>query len=683
MAEPLDPAVWRRTTGSRLLVVAILFGLWIAAIEARLVHFQVYQHDTLAKAAEEQQEDAVTVPARRGDIVDRNGRILAYSVDEDSVYADPIRIESSSAAIDALCRALDGCSADEKVKIGERFRKRKWYALVRRWVSADQAGRVAALKLRGVHLEKEPRRYYPSRELAAHVIGFVGTDQRGLAGLEEKYDKGLRGAPGRLLVQHDLAGHAFSSVGSAPVPGASLELTIDAGLQHIAERELAAAVQEHRAAGGSVVIVEPASGEILAMASWPRYNPNEYGAFSEESRRNRAVQDVYEPGSTFKMITAAAALEEKVVRPDLVIDTGDGVLKMPTGRIVRDTHAHGAIAFRDVIALSSNIGSIKTGWMLGPARLGKYVKDRFGFGRRLCPDFNGENAGLLYDPATWTPYEALASVAMGYQISVTPLQMAAAASAIANGGELVQPRVVRATIAGNVRRAVPRRVLGRVASEDTLSTLTGILEAVVENGTAKTTQIEGFTIAGKTGTSAKLAPDAAGRLQYSRRDYNASFVGFVPSREPALTILVWIDTPRAGSTYGGVVAGPVFQRIAVQALRHLAVPPNVNPAAPLVVQRARTNTIRVAGPVLPLTILPPPSEAGGELALPELRGLGGREALKALARLGLVARVTGDGLVLEQDPPAGTPVQQGAGCRLLLGRAVPRDQPARAGGERP
>ncbi len=416
---------------------------------------------------------------------------------------------------------------------------------------------------------KESRRYYPKRELAAHVLGYVGIDEQGLGGIELRYEKevrkgfgdGLQGRAGEFLIQQDGKQHVFSQVGDPPVPGATLELTIDENLQYIAETELRAGVEEKRAAGGSVVMMDPSSGEILAMANWPTFNPNDYNASDQDAWTNRAVEDSYEPGSTFKMITATAALEEKVMWPERMIDTGNGVLVMPTGRVVQDTHAHGTLPFHEAVAVSSNIGAIKTGWLLGPERLGKYVKDRFHFGERLSPDFAGigENAGLLYPPSTWTPYEALASVAMGYQISVTPLQMAAAASAIANGGELVVPRILRATIKGNTRWEVPRRVLNRVASPETIQTLTGILEEVVESGTATLTQIDGFTSAGKTGTSSKLVPDAAGKLHYSKSDYNSSFIGFVPSRKPAMTILVWIDTPRVGSKYGGVVAGTDLQ----------------------------------------------------------------------------------------------------------------------------
>lgn len=680
MPVPLDSNAWRRTIRGRLFVVTVAFTVWAAVIEARLFYLQVYDHAHLTSEASHQQSRLIDMPARRGDLLDRNGRLLAYSVDADSVYAVPAELKGVQEAIDLLCKALDGCSAQERQTLRRRFATQPAFAYVRRLVTTDQARRVMALHLPGVGLMKEPRRYYPNRELAAHLLGYVGRDDRerevGRGGIESRYDAEVRGRDAKLLVQH-ASGRAFGRVGDPPVPGKSIELTIDENLQYIAERELRAGVRENRAAGGVALMMDPSTGEILAMASEPTFNPNEYGKADRDARRNRAVQDSYEPGSTFKMITATAGLEERAVTPETLIETGNGVLKAGS-RLIKDTHAHGTIPFRDVIALSSNIGSVRVGWRLGAERLGKYV-GLFGFGRRLSRDFNGsENAGQVWNPAGWKPNEALASVAMGYQIGVTPLQMAAAASAIANGGELLRPRVVRAWIEGNTRRVTQREVIRRVASTRTMATLTEILEEVVESGTAKTTQIEGFTSAGKTGTSQKLVGG-----HYSHSEYNASFVGFVPSRKPALTIIVWIDTPRAGSTYGGVVAGPIFQRIAAEALRYLGIPPTLNPAAPVLVQRQQPqNEIRVAGPVRPLTVLtPPPSQNAGALLLPDLRGLGGREALRVLARLGLSARVSGDGTVLEQEPPAGTAVEAGATCRLALSRSTPRE--VAAGGLKP
>jgi cell division protein FtsI (penicillin-binding protein 3) len=683
MAQPVDPNAWRQTVGTRLLVVAAIFGLWVAAIEARLVVLQIVHHDFYVSEARSQQELIIEVPGRRGEIVDRHGAILAYSADAESVAVWPAELKSVSFTLDAVCRALGGCPAQDLAELRPRLEKRRGMVWFRRAVPAEAARAVAALGIKGVRLIREPHRYYPKRELAAHVLGYVGVDEQGLGGLEAKYDKDfLRGRPGRVLVQQDNKKRPFSQVGDAPVPGKTLELTIDSRLQWIVERELHAGVQQERAAGGVALILDPNTFEILAMASEPTFNPNVYRLYDKNTFRNRAVADTYEPGSTFKMVTATAGLAEGVVTPETMLATGNGVLVMQgRTRPVKDTHAHGTIPFREAIAVSSNIGAIKVGWLLGVDLLYKYVR-QYGFGTRLSPDFQDESAGIVYQSSRWTHDGTLASVAMGYEIGVTPLQMAAAASAIANGGELLKPRILRAVIEGNRRSVVPRALIRRVAPPETFATLLPILEEVVESGTAKATQIEGYTSAGKTGTSSKLVK-VGNKSVYSNSEYNASFVGFVPSRKPALTILVWIDTPGAGRTYGGVVAGPIFQRIATQALTVLGIPRNVNPPAPLLVRRDGLNEVRVAGPVAPLTILAPPAAPKGDggIVLPELRGSGGREALRVLARLGLTAQVSGDGVVLHQDPPAGTDVEPGATCRILLGRAVPRD--ARAGGERP
>jgi cell division protein FtsI/penicillin-binding protein 2 len=410
------------------------------------------------------------------------------------------------------------------------------------------------------------------------------------------------------------------------------------------------------------------TGEILALASEPSFNPNDYGLAPAESRRNRAVQDIYEPGSTFKLVTASAALEEKTMSPTDLIDTGGGHIAIGPKRIVKEDkgHDYGTLSFTDVIVRSSNVGAIKIGFRLGAERLGRYVQ-RFGFGTRLSPDFPGENAGIVWQPSQWSD-GALASVSMGYQIGVTPLQMASAASTVANGGELVQPRIVRAVINDDRRMLVPRKVIRRVTSPETAAEMTSIMEAVVERGTGRVVRdrLPDFTVAGKTGTAYKVQGG-----QYLKKDFIVSFVGFVPSRKPALTILVVIDSPHGPNPpYGAAVSAPIFVRIADAALRYLGVQPTINPAPPVLVTRHQPgNPINVAGPAVPLTIIPAarPS-AVGQIVLPELRGLSGREALRVLARLGITPRMAGEGVVIDQDPPAGTTLDTGGSCRLALGR---------------
>ncbi len=669
MAEPHDPFLWRRTTGPRVAVLGALFAACVIAVFARLVNLQIYQRADLEVRAESQRTNLLEVPAQRGDLLDRHGKALAYSVDVDTICAVPSKLQDPAQAADRLCKALGDCDQAEREAIAKRLGRKSAFAYVRRRVNADQARRVAALKIDGVHFIKEPRRYYPDRELAAPVLGYVGSENRGLAGLEATYDSALRGRPGQMLLEFDGRKHdpkVFNRVGRPPVPGASLELTIDACLQHLAERELQAGVEENKAAGGSVVIMDPVSGEILALANYPTFNPNSYGLFPPERQRNRGVQDVYEPGSTFKIVTASAALEEKAMSPTDLVDTGGGKIAIGPKRVIREAqgHVYGTLTFTDVIVKSSNIGAIKIGFRLGAARLGRYVQ-RFGFGTRLSPDFPGESAGIVWQPSQWND-GALASVSMGYQVSVTPLQMAAAASTVANGGELVQPRIVRAVIGADGRVPVPRKVIRRVTSPETAAEMTAIMEAVVERGTGKLARLQDFTVAGKTGTANKNQNG-----HYLEHEYNVSFVGFVPSRKPALTIIVMIDTPRGPNPpFGGTVSAPIFHRIADAALRYLGVAPTVNPVPPVLVTRHDTgNEIRVDGPIVPLTIVPAANPSSmGQVVLPELRGLSGREALRVLVRLGITPHVTGEGVVIEQAPLPGTALESGGACRLALGR---------------
>jgi cell division protein FtsI (penicillin-binding protein 3) len=668
MAEQPDPGTWRRTAGSRTAVVAVLFAIWLVLILARLVQLQVYQRASFEKRAAAQQMNEMVVPAQRGEILDRHGRVLAYSVEEDTVCAEPNKIENASQVAASVCGALGDCTVAERADIGKHLSRRASFAFVRHHVTQDQARRVAALKIAGIHFMKEPRRYYPNRELAAHILGFVGDENRGLAGIEERYDSILRGRPSRIQLQMDgsKGRKPFSRIGDPPVPGATLELTIDSTLQYIAERELRAGVVENKALGGSVVIMDSNTGEILGLASAPTFNPNEYGLAPADSRRNRAVQDIYEPGSTFKLVTASAALEEKVMRPTDMIDTLGGRIAIGAKRVVREDkgHDYGTLSFTDVIVRSSNVGAIRIGFRLGTERLSRYV-GLFGFGTRLSPDFPAENAGIVWQSSQWTD-SALASVSMGYQIGVTPLQMASAASTVANGGELVQPRVVRAVIDAHGRTPVPRKVLRRVTSPETAAEMTAIMQAVVERGTGKNARLEEFTVAGKTGTANKVQGG-----QYLKHDYNVSFVGFVPSPQVALTILVVIDSPHGPNPpYGAAVSAPIFHRVADAALRYLGVQPTVNPQPPLVVTRQPpAAAMTVTGPAVPLTIIPAALPSGtGQAVLPELRGLSGREALRALARLGIVPRIAGEGVVIEQDPLPGTAVEAGGACRLALGR---------------
>jgi cell division protein FtsI (penicillin-binding protein 3) len=650
---------WRRTVRRRLLVAGALMVVWATGIEARLLYLQVGRHADLEARAERQASLTQDISAKRGDILDRHGRLLAYSVDNDTVYAVPSEIEDAGKAVVLLCEALGDCTAKEKDVIAKRLSNTRRFAYVRRGVSPLQSRRVTDLQLKGVGLLKEDRRFYPNREMAAQLLGFVGIDNTGLAGIEAAYDSQIRGTQGKLLAQVDAKGRAFSRLERPPTAGASVELTIDEYLQHVAERELHDGVVHNKAAGGTAIVMDPKTGEILAMANEPTFNPNSFADADQLQLRNRAVQDIYEPGSTFKVVTASAALQEHVVGVDELIDARGGKIAIGS-RVIPDTHDYGMLSFTDVIVKSSNVGAIRVGLRLGAERLGLYAR-RFGFGRGLSPDFPGEESGILWPPAKLDA-SALASMSMGYQVGVTALQMVSAVSAVANGGELLEPRVVHALIRDGHRSDVKPTVLGRAISPETAATLTGIMEQVVERGTATFAKIGGYTIAGKTGTSHKLENG-----RYSQTDFNASFVGFLPSRAPVVAIIVVLDSPHADGHFGGPISGPIFQKIAEAALRHYGVAPTINAPPPVMVARhiepfQPAHNRNVASIVTA-------GQFNGARDLPDLRGLSAREAVRVLTRIGLAARLTGSGIVTAQNPAAGSTVDPGTLCQLRLERA--------------
>ena len=654
---------WRATVRGRLAVVATAFALWAAGIEAKLVYLQFIQRDWLVERAQSQQQRTITAHPRRGDILDRAGRVLAYSVEASTIYAVPTKIDDPEATANALCGALE-CSEELRATVGARLARNAEFVYVQRQVTPAKARRVADLGLPGVGFTTEPRRYYPNKELAAHLLGYVGIDHQGLAGIESTYDGVIRGEPGRILVRTDARGSAFNRVETPPESGASIELTIDKYLQHIAERELRAGVAEFGAEGGAVVVLDPATGEVLAMASEPTFNPNVFAVAARDARRNRAVQDVYEPGSTFKVVTASTAIEERLVHLDEIFDVSAGFIRI-AGDIIRDFRTNPPLSFIDVMVKSSNVGAIRVGLRIGPQRFSERVR-RFGFGQALSRDFPSESPGIVWDSADLTE-RALASLSMGYQIAVTPLQMATAVAAIANGGDLIESRVVRAVRRKEGREEFRSRFFRRVVSRDTAAEMTAIMEAVAERGTARRARVPGYTVAGKTGTAEKLIDG-----RYSNTDHNASFVGFVPSRRPQLVILVMVDTPRSAvingtrqrAYTGGAVAAPIFRRIAEASLRHLAVPRNIDPLpAALSAERAApramsvsTAAARQAGPA---------AEAG---TMPDLRGLSGREAVHTLTRLGLEVRIEGDGAVVRHDPGPGAALVPGTVATAWLNR---------------
>lgn len=645
---------------SRLTVAAVLFGVWAVGVEARLVVLQVVEHDELVDRAARQQMQTRPLAAKRGDIVDRKGRMLATSVDADTVYAVPSAIPDEAATIKQLCAAFGDCTSKERSELLERLTRQRNFAYVRRQVSPETAAKLQALNLDGIGFIKESHREYPNKELAAHVLGFVGIDSKGLNGLESAYDSQIRGKDGQVLVQTDARRKAFNRFERPPTAGSTVELTIDEFLQHVAERELHTGVLENRAAGGTAIVMDPHTGEILALANEPTFDPNSYRDARDVERRNRAVQDLYEPGSTFKVVTASAAIQEKLMPVDTQIDVRGGRINIGS-RVVRDTHDYGVLSFTDVIVKSSNVGAIRIGFKLGTERLSDYVQ-KFGFGRPVSPDFPSESPGIVWERSKWTD-SALASVSMGYQVGVTPLQMVTAVSSVANGGNYIEPRVVRAVYKDGRRLSVRPKVLRQTVNPETAAAMTTIMEQVVDHGTGTPAKIQGYTIAGKTGTANKL------QNGHYTSDTYASFVGFLPSSAPVVTILVVLDSPRGQfGHFGGPVSAPIFKRIAEETLRYMSVAPTINPEAPILMASNTPDAPHMSG----VSTVQPTVEEEAPGTVPDVYGLSARAATQRLARYGLSARIHGDGFVASQNPPAGTPVEDGQVCQLTLSRVVAR-----------
>jgi cell division protein FtsI (penicillin-binding protein 3) len=664
MADAPTSDAWRATVRFRLALIAAIFIAWCVAVQARLAFLQLYRHDHYVRRADIQSKRTFPLPALRGTIYDRDGRVIATSADVDSVYAAPSVINDAQAKAVAakLCAVLEGCrgSKTQLSQLEERLSKSGHFTWVKRHVSPEEARAIEALDLEGIGMQKESRRFYPMRELLAPVVGYVGIDNRGLGGVELRHNDVVRGKDGQALVWGDARQKVFARVDRRPTAGASLELTIDASLQYVVERELARGVAEHRAEGGVAIVMDPWTGEVLAMASWPTFNPNAFAdVVKKDHTRNRAVADTYEPGSTFKTVTASAVLGERVMTPETPIDCAPGHINIGSRR-VNDVHRYGVLSFTDVIIKSSNVGAIKAGFRVGAEQMQRYVR-RFGFGTRLQRDLPGEEPGIVWNELSDS---ALASVSMGYQIGVTPLQMATAVSSIANGGQLMRPRLVRATIENGQRKVFAPEVIRRTVTPETAATLTAIMEGVVDRGTAKTSQIAGYTIAAKTGTSKKIEDGV-----YTQK-YNSSIVGFLPSRKPAVTVLVVIDTPRGGAYYGGAVAGPVFRRIAEAAIQHMGLPRSIDPEEPVFVHRRGQEPVRNV-------IYDSWSQAASNPAaardgvMPDLRGMSARAAVRMLSRAGFTPHVAGTGVVAVQDPIAGEPIEPGTAVRLWLDRQPP------------
>jgi cell division protein FtsI (penicillin-binding protein 3) len=644
----------------RLAGLVLVLGIWAACILARLVDVQLIRGSEYRARADRQQEHVLSLPARRGSILDLRGRELAASVEASSVFAVPDRVTNIPVEARVLSRILGLRDAD----LRERLAGDRSFVWIARQIDDAAAAAIAEAKLPGIALLAEPKRRYPNGTLAANVLGFVGIDGRGLAGAEYGFDGSVAGRPGQMRVARDArqGQYALAPVaGREPRPGSSAQLTLDADLQYAVERELAAGVAAAGARGGSAVLIDPWSGDVLAMASIPTFDPNRYVDFPSSAWRNRPISDNFEPGSAFKVVTGATAINLGLVAPEDPIDCGQGAIQIGNYWIHdAERQRFGIIPLTEVIARSSNVGIIRVGLKLGPERLYSGAR-AFGIGELTGVDLPGENPGILREVSRWSGLSN-AEISMGQEVAVTSLQLAVAISAIANGGSRIHPRLLRRIIGADgaiteLSRPAPVRIL----SASTAAAMNEILQAVVREGTGKRAAIDGYTVAGKTGTAQK----AIGR-GYGRDCYVATFAGYAPATNPRLALVVTVEEPR-GDYFASEVSAPIFSRIAARAMSVLGVPPNgssVVPAPPPPTQIAR------APSGLPPGLVPAALVRGGSRAdsprLPDLAGLAARDAVATLARLGVEARLSGNGFVVRQSPAAGFELAPGAICEILL-----------------
>lgn len=556
----------------RLMGTAAFGGLWAVVIAARLFDLQVVQHDHYVEKAQRQQRTAVELDPPRGTFYDAHGRELAVSVEVDSAWADPSDIKDAPAVAAQLARVL-GVPRDGLLRKLQRKGDFVWLA---RKMDPPVAQAVRDLAIPGIRFLPESKRYYPMRDLAAQVLGYVGTDNQGLAGLELAYNGRVAGEAGRRTLLRDARRSTVVAPGlasSEPKPGWNLHLTLDTAIQHIVERELARAVEERGAKSGSMVLIDPATGGVLAMASYPKFDPNEYQKATPELRRNRAIMDAYEPGSTFKVVTAAAALDAHLVKPDDVFDCEMGGINL-LGVRIRDHKPFGQLTFAQVLAKSSNVGIIKTALLLGDERFYSTVRG-FGFGRSTGIDLPGENPGILAPIESWRPLSK-AYISFGQGIAVTPMQLVAALGVVANGGYLIKPHIVAAVEQDGRRKNLhPQpKVVGRPIGADTARVLREMLEGVVSGGTGRSAGVDGYRVAGKTGTAQK--PVHGG---YSHSGYVPSFFGMAPADRPVIVGVVAVDEPQGFAYHGGQVAAPIFGAVAREVLLYLGVRPERTPLA--------------------------------------------------------------------------------------------------------
>jgi cell division protein FtsI (penicillin-binding protein 3) len=653
------PAELTRWTRLRVALMSALLLAGLSAVLVRAVSLQVLQRARLSSMASDQSVREMQIPARRGDIYDRHGIPLAQSVEVDSLWLDPSQVGDVARAARDLARLLHLDAGELQARLGRARR----FAWVKRQVTPQELIAVERLGIPGLGLTKEPKRFYPQRELGAQVLGVVGTDGQGLEGLELAFEDELSGQPGKVEGTRDARGRSLFLQGAPDATGrhgATVTLTLDRQIQYVAEKALDRAVEESRAVAGMVVVLEPRTGELLALAQSPRFNPNAAGGVPALALRDRPALDLFEPGSTYKAFVAAEALEEQLARPEDTFYCENGSWEVG-GHVVHDTHPHAELTLARILAVSSNIGAAKVAQRLGREGMMRAAR-RFGFGERTGLALPGEGRGSVpYPKADVT----LATQAFGQGLSATAVQVAAAYGALANQGLLMRPYLVsRVTDPDGVvileNQPTPVR---RAVSERTAGSVLHMLQAVVQkDGTAPRAALEAYRVAGKTGTAQKADPVARG---YSDKRI-ASFAGVVPAEDPRLVIYVVVDEPKT-DVYGGLVAAPAFKEIAAASLPYLGVPPSLS-----VLAAAKKVPIQA-----PMQVKEEPAAAQpvterleqGSVSVPNVEGQIGRDAVVRLLKVSLEPRLQGSGRVVAQSPAPGAHVPRGARVTLELGSA--------------
>jgi cell division protein FtsI (penicillin-binding protein 3) len=690
---------------SRLLGFGVFLVVWALLIVVRLIFVQVLHYGEWEQRAQRQQQRTVEISPQRGIIYDRNGQELAMTVDVDSVFAVPSEIPDQQNTATLLAKVI----GEDPDNVLERMQAQKNFAWVARKVNGETAARIRSLNLRGIYFQKEMKRFYPKR-LAAQVLGYVGMEDTGLAGIEHLYQSQLNGAKGRVVITMDARRKWFGHMEHPPEPGSNVVLTIDEKIQFIAEKELEQAMEDTKAVSGTVVVQNPRTGEILALANSPTFNPNVSREITPEKLKNHALSDVYEPGSVFKTVTYSSVFEEKLARPEEIINCDPGYIVVGGIRIHDDAHI-GTVNLEKAYAVSSDTAAVKMALRLGPERFYKHIHE-FGFGQLTNVELPGETRGLVRPPNRWAA-SSIGSMAIGQEIGVTPLQVVSMMSSIANDGIYSSPRIVAGVTPPNQgyqRIEFHPQGQHRVIASYTAALMRRLTEEVVLAGTARRAILDGYTSAGKTGTAQKVDPNTHA---YSKTNYYASFVGFAPVNNPALTIAVILDSPR-GLHQGGQVSAPVFKRIAEQVLAYYGVPHDVEPKnnlarRALVARAAERDTEDVQthapGVVLELenaaapatapvaakaassaapgtaapTLQAPAStidarggtvvlDVGGTSTVPSLLGLSMRGAIETAQKAGFEVQVVGNGTAREQQPPPGSDLPLGSRIAVRFSR---------------